>query len=71
MTSTADFTFEDLQKSLKIDISVVSGNIQEFFKQLIKPHFGKLVRERNSLRKMLICKEDKEALIKSKIRALT
>ena len=61
---------EDLATSLKIDLSVVSGNIQDFFYQVIKPIYVRMVRDANPLRKMLLCKEDKEQLIKSKIRAL-
>lgn len=60
----------DLASSLKIDLSVVSGNIQDFFSQVIKPNYRRMVRDSNPLRRMLLCKEDKEQLIKSKIRAL-
>ena len=70
LTKAGEFSLSDLQNSLKIDISIVSSNIQEFFRQVIKPQFAKLIRDRNPLRKMLICEEEKEALIKSKIRAL-
>ena len=62
---------DELSESLKIDLSIVSGNIQAFFKQVVKPKYWRLVRDANPLRRMLICKEDKESLIKSKIRVLT
>ena len=61
----------ELADSLKIDLSVLSGNIQDFFRQIVKPTYLRLVRDADPLRKMLLCKEDKEQLIKSKIRALT
>ena len=62
---------DDLATTLNIDLSFVSGNIQEFFRQMIKPKYHRLIRDANPLRRMLLCKEDKESLIKSKIRALT
>jgi hypothetical protein len=60
----------DLAGLLKIDLSVVSGNIQDFFIQVIKPNYRRMVRDSNPLRRMLLCKEEKEQLIKSKMRAL-
>ena len=68
---TAGFTLDDLSKKLRIDLSVVSGNIQDLFRQVIKPKYKRLLRDANQLRKLLLCKEEKESLIKSKIRALT
>ena len=38
---------------------------------MIKPKYERLIHDANPLRQMLLCKEDKESLIKSKIRVLT
>ena len=38
---------------------------------MIKPKYERLINDANPLRQMLLCKEDKESLIKSKIRVLT
>ncbi len=69
--STAEFELEELRDVLKIDLRVISENVQGFFKHLIKPKYASMVRSANPLRKMLLCKEDKEQLIKAKIRVLT
>lgn len=60
----------ELADMLRIDLSTISTNIQEFFKQVAKPKYQKVLRDPNPLRRILLCKEDKESLIKSKIRAL-
>ena len=71
LIKTAGFYLEELRDSLKIDLRIVSGNIQEFLRHLVKPKYASMVKSANPLRKMLLCKEDKEQLIKSKIRVLT
>jgi len=71
LLKVAKFSFADLEKKLRIDISTVKENIQALFDGVLAPTFAKVTRKHDSLRKMLVCKEDKEQLTKAKIRLLT
>ena len=71
VVGVAKFNFNDLVPKLRIDLAVVAANVASLFRQVIAPTYKKIVSSANPIQKMLLCKEEKEQLIKSKIRVLT
>jgi len=73
MLSEANFNFHELGDHLNIDMGVIQRNISLLLEQLIEPKFESVIAkcQNLNLEKLLACKEDKEQLTKSKIRALT
>ena len=69
--TVAKFNFNELNSKLKIDIGVMALNIVKLFKLVILPKYRKIILSANPIQSMLFCKEEKEQLIKSKIRLLT
>lgn len=76
LLKVAKFNFAELQSGLRIDIVIVAMNLRALFENVIWPIFNKISAAAQnaktfSLTKLLVCKEDKEQLTKSKIRMLT